>query len=80
MEETQTINLFFLHILPCSPKAHCPFKFNAYWLENIELVDLLKVSWKVYDALSGVASASQFVANLKKLKDVSTVWLVKKKD
>ena len=71
--------LVFLHILPCTPKAHCPFKFNACWLENIELVDLLKASWKVFDALSEVSPASQFGANLKKLKDVSTVWSVNKK-
>ena len=48
----------FLHILPCTSKTHCPFNFNACWLEHIELVDLLKASWKVYDALSEVSPAS----------------------
>ena len=32
----------FLQILPSSPKAHCPFKFNAYWLENNEFGCFIK--------------------------------------
>ena len=58
----------FLQIFPSTPKAHCPFKFNACWLENTELVDSLKASWLVFDALSEVSPTAQFVANLKKLK------------
>ena len=36
--------LVYLQISLCIPKAHCPFKFNACWLENNELVELLKDS------------------------------------
>ena len=43
------------------------------------MVDLLKASWKVYDALSEVSPTSQLASNLKKLKDVSAVWSMKKK-
>ena len=61
----------YLQILTSTPKAHCPFKFNACWLENNELVALLKASWVVFDALSEVSPASQFDANLKRLKEIS---------
>ena len=61
----------YLQISSSTPKANCPFKFNACWLENNELVELLKDSWVVFDALSEVSPASQFVANLKRIKDLS---------
>ena len=61
----------YLQILPSTPKAHCPFKFNTYWLENEEFVSLLKASWVVYEAYSEVSPTSQFAVNLKQLKDVS---------
>ena len=61
----------YLQILSSNPKAHCPFKFNACWLKNNELVALLKASWVVFDALSKVSPASQFVTNLKRLKEIS---------
>ena len=59
----------FLQILPSSPKAHCPFKFNACWLENTELVDSLKASWMVFNALSELSPASQFVVRPKQIKN-----------
>ena len=34
----------YLQISSSTPKAHCPFKFNACWLENYELVESLKFS------------------------------------
>ena len=61
----------YLQISPSTSKAHCPFKFNACWLENIELVEVLKGSWVAFDALSEVSPASQFVVNLKRIKDLS---------
>ena len=61
----------YLQILSSTHKAHCPFKFNAYWLENDELVSLLKASWVVYEAYLEVSPTSQFAVNLKQLKDVS---------
>ena len=48
----------FLQISSSTSKAHCPFKFNACWLENMELVEELKGSWVVYDALSDISPAS----------------------
>ena len=69
----------YLQISSSTPKAHCPFKFNACWLEHIELVELLKDSWVVFDALSEVSPASQFVANLKRIKDISIKLSLKKK-
>ena len=45
----------YLQISSCTSKAHCPFKFNACWLENNELVDLLKISWVIFDALSKIS-------------------------
>ena len=48
----------FLQILSSTTKAHCPFKFNSCWLENNELVALLKYSWIVVDAMSEVSPAS----------------------
>ena len=64
----------YLQISSSTPKAHCPFKFNACWLENIELVEVLKGSWVAFDASFEVSPASQFVANLKRLKDLSIEW------
>ena len=59
----------FLQIFPSTPKAHCPFKFNACWLENTELVDSLKASRMVFNALSELSPASQFVVGPKKIKN-----------
>ena len=69
----------YLQILSGNPKAHCPFKFNARWLENDDLVSLLKASWVVYEASSEVSLAYEFAVNLKRLKEVSISWSVKKK-
>ena len=60
--------------IPCSP-----FKFNANWLENGDLVTLLKASWKAFDVSSGLSSDNQFAANLKTIKEVSISWSIKKK-
>ena len=67
----------YLQILNIYFKAHSPFKFNACWLAN-ELVPLLKASWVVYEACSEVSPTSQFAVNLKRLKEVSICWSVKK--
>ena len=69
----------YLPISSSTSKAHCPFKFNACWLENNELVDLLKGSWVIFDALSKISPASQFVVNLKRIKNISIQWSLKKK-
>ena len=59
---------------------HCsPFKFNATWLVNDDLVSVLKDSWKVFDERFVLSPASQFALNLKTIKDVSIDWSVKKK-
>ena len=56
-----------------------PFKFNANWLVNDDLVSVLKDSWKVFDEISELSPSSQFAMNLKTIKYVSIDWLVKKK-
>ena len=48
----------YLQISSSSPKAQCPFKFNACWLENNELVEILKGSSVAFDALSEVSPTS----------------------
>ena len=60
-------------------RPRSPFKFNANWLENGDLVTLLKASWKAFDVSSGLSSATQFAANLKTIKEVSISWSIKKK-
>ena len=70
----------FLQILGHDKNTHSPFKFNAHWLEHEDLVILLKNSWRVYDENSGMSLASQFSANLKRIKDVSICWFVKRKE
>ena len=58
---------------------HSPFKFNPHWLEHEDLVLLLKNTWKFFDNNSVLSSASQFSKNLKKIKNVSICWSVKRK-
>ena len=57
-----------------------PFKFNSHWLENDDLVKLLKGSWVVFTDNFHVSPASHFASNLKRIKDVSISWSVKKKE
>ena len=68
----------FLQISSLSPKAHSPFKFNAGWLDHIDLVDALKDSWVPYDAQSALSPAVQFSVNLKRIKAISIKWSLKK--
>ena len=44
----------------------------------MELVEELKGSWVGYDALSDISPASQFAANLKRIKDLSIIWSLKR--
>ena len=67
----------FLQILGHDKNTHSPFKFNAQWLEHEDLVIILKNTWRVYDENSNMSPASQFPANLKRIKDVSICWSVK---
>ena len=57
-----------------------PFKFNAHWLENAEFVNLLKGSWEVFNDNLQLSPACHFASNLKRIKDVSISWSVKKKE
>ena len=57
-----------------------PFKLNAHWLVNDDLVKLLKESWVVYSDNLHVSPASHFASNLKRAKDVSISWSVLKKE
>ena len=70
----------FLQIVGRDKKLHTPFKFNPHWLDHEDLVILLKNTWKVYGENSDLSPASQFSANLKKIKSVSICWYVKKKE
>ena len=70
----------FLQILGHDKILHSPFKFNPHWLEHEDLVLLLKNTWKFFDNNSVLSSASQFSKNLKKIKNVSICWSVKRKD
>ena len=69
----------FLQVANNDTRPHSPFKFNANWLENGDLVTLLKASWKAFDVSSGLSSDTQFAANLKTIKEVSISWSIKKK-
>ena len=69
----------FLQILNRGIQLRSPFKFNAHWLVYEDLVTLLKESWVVYSDNPNYLSASQFAANLKRIKDVSIAWSVKKR-
>ena len=70
----------FLQILNRGIQLRSPFKFNAHWLVNDDLVTLLKESWVVYSDNLHVSPASHFAANLKRVKDVSISWSVLKKE
>ena len=70
----------FLQILNNDVKSRSPFNFNAHWIVNEDLVTLLKGSWSVYVDNPEVLPAVHFVANLKRIKDVSILWSVKKQD
>ena len=56
-----------------------PFKL-AHWLENDDLVNLLKDSWVTYSDNLHDSPASHFASNLKCIKDVSIAWSAKKKE
>ena len=56
-----------------------PFKL-AHWLDNDDLVNLLKEYWVVYYDNLHVSPASHFASNLKRIKDVSISWSIKKKE
>ena len=70
----------FLQILGHDKILHSPFKFNPHWPEHEDLVLLLKNTWKMYDDNSILSPASQFSDNLKKIKNVSICWSVKRKE
>ena len=69
----------FLHILNHEKNDHSAFKFNSHWLVKEDLVTLLKNSWCAYDDNLGVSPTVHFAANLKRIKDVSICWSIKKK-
>ena len=70
----------FLQILNRGIQLRSPFKFNAHWLVNDDLVKLLKESWVVYFDNLHVTPASHFASNFKCVKDVSISWYVMKKE
>ena len=70
----------FLQILNREIQLKSPFKFNAHWLVNDDLVKSLKDSWVVFSDNYHVSPASHFASNLKRIKDVSISWSVKKKE
>ena len=69
----------YLQILNDDLRHRSPFKFNASWLVNEDLVSDLNDSWKFFDDTSLLSPASQFALNLKTIKDISIRWSVKKK-
>ena len=70
----------FLQIMNRGIHMRSPFKFNAHWLENDDLVKSLKDSWVAYSDNLHDSLASHFASNLKIIKDVSISWSVKKKE
>ena len=70
----------FLQLLNKDVRPRSPFKFNANWLLNEDLVSLLKASWKVYVDNPEVSPTSHFAANLKIIKEVSVSWSIMKKE
>ena len=70
----------FLQILNRGIHMRSPFKFNAHWLVNDDLVKLLKESWVLYSDNLHVSLASHFASNIKRIKDVSISWSVLKKE
>ena len=70
----------FLQILNRGIQLKSPFKFNPHWLESDELVKLLHETWVVYSDNLQASPANQFSSNLKRIKDVSIAWFVKKKE
>ena len=73
-------NHVFLQVMNKGLKDRSPFKFNAHWLTDENLVCLLKDTWVVYNDYLSESPASQFSTNLKRIKDVSIYWSVKKKE
>ena len=57
-----------------------PFNFNPHWLEHDDLVKTLKDYWVDYSDNLHVSLASHFASNLKRIKDVSIAWSIKKKE
>ena len=73
-------NPVFLKILNRGIKLNGPFKFKPHWLESDELVKLLNETWVVYSDNLQASPANQFSSNLKRIKDVSIAWSLKKKE
>lgn len=57
------------------PGNHCnrPFRFEAFWLNNSNLQDVVKNAWASYSPPAG-AKMYQFQQKLKNLKQVLKVW------
>ena len=72
-------NPVFMQILNKDARPRSPFKFNANWLKNEEFVTLLKSSWIGFSDNLELSPAAHFASNLKKIKDVSISWPIKKK-
>ena len=70
----------FLQILNRGIQLKIPFNFNPHWLEDDELVKSLIESWVAYFDNLHDSPASHFASNLKRIKDVSISWSVKKKE
>ena len=70
----------FLQILNRGIKLKSPFKFNPHWLENDELVKSLIETWVAFSDNLHVSPATHFASNLKRIKDLSIAWSVKKKE
>ena len=68
----------FLQILNRGIQLKIPFKFNPHWLENDELVKYLIETWVDYSYNLHVSPTTHFYSNLKRFKDVSIAWSVKK--
>ena len=70
----------FFQISNRGAQLKTPFKFNPHCLENEDLVNTLKAYWVVYDDNLLESPASQLISNIKRIKEVSIAWYVKKKE
>ena len=70
----------FLKISNGNKKPSCLFKFNTNWVNDESFVSLLKESLNVCEKGFQVSPFENFVGILKKIKDVSIKWYVKKKE
>lgn len=67
-------NPILLEIKGGALKPPSPFKFNASWVSDPDLCDLLKLGWVPLNDTEGTRVGLIFMENLKRLKKMTLQW------